>query len=73
MNNKEQIKKFIKDSFPDKFNTEAELEEFAQKLLENAEKADSAIKKPTGRVWKKHEIEELGIEVTPVKWKKLDS
>ena len=72
MTNKEKIKNFIKDTFGDRFETEAELEEFAQKLLENAERADSATMSPRAKIYKKEEIEALGIEVTPVKWKKLD-
>ncbi len=72
MTNKEKIKKFIKEAFGNKFETEAELDDFAQKLLENAERADSAANVPRAKIYKKEEIEALGIEVTPVKWKKLD-
>ena len=72
MDNKEQIKIFMRKTFPEKFSTEAELDDFAEKLLENAEKIDTAVSKRGNKVWKKEEIERLGIKVTPVKWKKLD-
>ena len=72
MTNKEKIKKFIKETFGDRFESEDELEQFAQKLLESAEKTDLNIRLPSSKVWKKEEIEELGIVVTPVKWKKLE-
>jgi len=72
MTNKEKIINFVKEVFGARFETEAELEKFAEQLLENANRVDEAIERPRGRIWKKEEIEEMGIEVTPVKWKKLD-
>ena len=72
MTNKEKIKKFIKETFGHKFSSEEELDEFAQKLLESAERTDLATMAPRAKIYKKEEIEAMGIEVTPVKWKKLD-
>lgn len=54
--------------------TEAELEEFIKKLIVESRVTHSKdFQKvyPQPRIWKKEEIEELGIEVKPVRWKKL--
>ena len=72
MDKKEEIKKFIKEQFGGQFQTEAELDEFAQKLLESAERQDALAKVGTARVWKKEEIELLGIEVKPVDWQQFN-
>lgn len=70
--NKEKIKTFIREAFGNRFNTEEEIEEFAEKLLKSADEIDKATKVTRAKIWKKEEIEELGIEVTPVKWEKLE-
>lgn len=70
--NKEKIKTFIREAFGNRFNTEEEIEEFAEKLLKSADEIDKATKVTRVKIWKKEEIEELGIEVTPVKWEKLE-
>jgi len=70
VDNKEQIKEFLRESLG--ITDEKDLEEFSEKLLQKSEKYDTLVDTPRGRVWKKEEIEALGIEVTPVKWKKLD-
>ena len=70
MNNKEEIKKFLKESLG--IVDEVELEDFATSLLEKAELYDALPRKPrTARVWKKEDIEAEGIEVIPVDWKKF--
>ena len=69
MNNKEEIKEFLKKSFG--IQGEA-LEEFTENLLKEAELHDSLPAQESARIWKKEEIEALGIEVKPVKWKKFD-
>ena len=70
MDNKEQIKNFLRESLG--ITDENDLEEFSEKLILKSEKYDALVDAPRGRIWKKEEIEALGIEVTPVKWKKLD-
>ena len=70
MDNKEKIKEFLRNSLG--ITDEKELEEFSEKLLLKAEKYDTLVERPRGRIWKKEEIEALGIEVKPVKWNKLD-
>jgi len=72
MDKKEEIKKFIKEQFGAQFRTETELDEFAQKLLDSAERQDVLARTGTARVWKKEEIELLGIEVKPVEWQQFD-
>ncbi|MEO2158810.1 MAG: hypothetical protein ABGX31_05665 [bacterium] len=72
MEKKEEIKKFLKEQFGERFRTESELDEFAEELLKSAEKQNTLERVRYARVWKKEEIELLGIEVTPVDWKQFD-
>jgi N-dimethylarginine dimethylaminohydrolase len=70
MDNKEEIKKFLKESLG--IVDEVELEKFAASLLEKAELYDALPSKPrTAKIWKKEEIEAQGIEVIPFDWKKF--
>tara|TARA_R100001015_G_C4580656_1_gene137200 strand:+ start:779 stop:1000 length:222 start_codon:yes stop_codon:yes gene_type:complete len=73
MSRKEEIKKFMFEQFGEQFTTDAELDEFVEKLLRAADKCDKAQRMPTGKVWTKEEIETLGIEVKPVDWKNFNS
>ena len=67
--NKETIKKFLKGLG---ISDEEELNEFSEKLLEKwASDVTPRPIKNRARIWTKEEIEEQGIEVKPVKWKKL--
>tara|TARA_B100000131_G_scaffold246681_1_gene239683 strand:+ start:2158 stop:2376 length:219 start_codon:yes stop_codon:yes gene_type:complete len=68
MDKKEEMKKFIREQFGAQFHTERELDEFAQNLLESAEKQEALANVGRAKVWKKEEIELLGLEITPVDW-----
>tara|TARA_B100000287_G_scaffold418979_1_gene456619 strand:- start:281 stop:499 length:219 start_codon:yes stop_codon:yes gene_type:complete len=71
MDNKQRIKEFLKQSLG--IEGEEELEKFSTELLAKVEIYENipSTSRRTSKVWKKEEIEELGIEVTPVDWKKL--
>jgi len=71
MDNKEKIKEFLKESLG--IEDEMELERFSTDLLEKVKLYDNIPQTTyrTSKVWKKEEIEELGIEVKPVDWKKF--
>lgn len=66
---KEELKEYLKKKM--NVEDEAELDRIAETLISimNNKKAS---RPKTSRIWKKEELEEQGIEVKPVKWKKLD-
>lgn len=66
---KEELKEYLKKKM--NVEDEAELDRIAEALIGimNNKKAS---RPKTSRIWKKEELEEQGIEVKPVKWKKLD-
>lgn len=66
---KEELKEYLKKKM--NVEDEAELDRIAETLIGimNNKKAS---RPNTSRIWKKEELEEQGIEVKPVKWKKLD-
>lgn len=66
---KEELKEYLKKKM--NVEDEAELDRIAETLIGimNNKKAS---RPKTSRIWKKEELEEQGIEVKPVKWKKLD-
>jgi len=72
MEKKDEIKKFLLEQFAGRFRTETELDEFAEELLKSAEKQDALERARYAKVWKKEEIEQLGIEVKPVDWQQFD-
>ena len=63
----------LKNTLKEKFNfSDEELEVFIQKLMAQANHQQNSEKATTGaRIWKKEEIERLGIKVEPVQWEKL--
>ena len=63
----------LKNTLKEKFNfSDEELEVFIQKLMVQASQQQNSEKASTGaRIWKKEEIERLGIKVEPVQWEKL--
>lgn len=65
---KEILKEYLKEKM--KIDDEAELELVAEALIEIMNKKSTGAK--SSRIWKKAELEAQGIEVKPVKWKKLD-
>ena len=66
---KEILKNYLKQKLNIEDDTELEL--ITEELMRMLGKKKSSRAK-TSRIWKKEEIEAEGIEVKPVKWKKLD-
>lgn len=65
---KEILKNYLKQKLNIEDDTELEL--IAEQLMRMLSKKRSP--KKSSRIWKKEELEAAGIEVKPVKWKKLD-
>ena len=68
MGKREELKKFIEEQFGSQFRSERELDEFVQNLLESAERQETLANMRRSKIWKKEEIDLLGIEVKPVDW-----
>ena len=66
---KEILKKYLKKKM--NIDDDVELELVAEALIKIMGKKTTSTK--SSRIWKKEELEAQGIEVKPVKWKKLDS
>ena len=69
LKSKEILKKYLKEKL--NIEDEAELEIVAEQVMRMLSK-NTKISTATSRIWKKEELEAQGIEVKPVKWKKLD-
>ena len=69
LKSKEILKKYLKEKL--NIEDEAELEIVAEQVMRMLSK-NTNINTATSRIWKKEELEAQGIEVKPVKWKKLD-
>lgn len=68
LKSKEILKNYLKEKL--NIEDEGELEAVTEQLMRMLNKKRSP--KKSSRIWKKEELEAAGIEVKPVKWKKLD-